>query len=95
MFTLWHVVPNMNCMLQSKRPKGDVKLVRPVKELIHHQSLSPVGNCLDGLLGHAVLVMHTDSTVGPGLLVGLKIILPLLGIKWMVVQIEMLELHTV
>ena len=39
--------------------------------------------------------MHANFTVGPGLLVGLEIILPFLCIKWMVVRVEMLKLHAV
>ena len=66
-----------------------------MEELMHHHSSSPVGNCLNGSLGHAILVVHANSTVGPGLLVGLEIILPLLGIEWMVVRVDMLELHSV
>ena len=69
-----NVVPKVNGIPHSKRPKVKVGTFWPNRKGVGHHSAGPTGNGFDGVLGGAILMMCANTREADGLTTGSEII---------------------
>ena len=89
----WHVIIKKGCLLHSSGPVLQIKLCRPVKQLVQHHRPCQVGDSLDGTFSHTILVEGTNTTELEvnGLVLISEVGLELCRVKGEIVRVELLE----
>jgi hypothetical protein len=89
------VIPQVDGMLDRKRPQFRPTLVRPVKNLMHQHSTIPSHDGPDDALSGAILMMGTNSTAGHGLTLHLEVVKAILHLMKMVIGTVGLDADTI